>query len=223
MAVVAVDRVDGLDRALLLAGAVGSLVSQCWETGALRCTHPRDGHIGDIESWWAWRDHLDRVQDPNIATLKREADCEIARILRCCESRWEPKRPPPRLVPGRVGSGAGADGRRRPAPWPSIARRRERMFGRWSSCEPEAATAADALRKDGDAVLAGREEVMPFTSSPGGDSDNTAVTATTSIAANAHAKALQRAVDCTGERSLATTTPDALREDAECRDALRQN
>ena len=31
----------------------------------------------------AWRDHLDRVQDPNIATLKREADCEIARILRC--------------------------------------------------------------------------------------------------------------------------------------------
>ena len=39
MAVVAVDRVDGLDGALLLAGAVGSLVSQCWETRALRCTH----------------------------------------------------------------------------------------------------------------------------------------------------------------------------------------
>ena len=33
----------------------------------------------------AWRDHLDRVQDLNVATLKREADCEIARILRCCE------------------------------------------------------------------------------------------------------------------------------------------
>jgi len=27
---------------------------------------------------------------------------EIARILRCCEARWEPKRPA-RLVPGRVG------------------------------------------------------------------------------------------------------------------------
>ena len=34
MAVVAVDRADGLDGALLLAGAVGSLVSQCWETRA---------------------------------------------------------------------------------------------------------------------------------------------------------------------------------------------
>jgi len=57
--------------------------------------------MAKIESWWAWRDHLDHIQDPNIATLKREADCEIARILRC-ESRWEPKRPA-RLVPGRVG------------------------------------------------------------------------------------------------------------------------
>ena len=34
MGVVAVDRVEGLDGALLLAGAVGSLVSQCWETRA---------------------------------------------------------------------------------------------------------------------------------------------------------------------------------------------
>ena len=65
---------------------------------------PERWPYGEIESWWAWRDHLDRVQDPNIATLKREADCEIARILRCCESRWEPKRP--RLVPGRVGTGS---------------------------------------------------------------------------------------------------------------------
>ena len=46
---------------------------------------PERWPYGEIESWWAWRDHLDRVQDPNIATLKREADCEIARILRCCE------------------------------------------------------------------------------------------------------------------------------------------
>ena len=27
-----------------------------------------------------------------MATLKREADCEIARIVRCTKNRWEPKR-----------------------------------------------------------------------------------------------------------------------------------
>ena len=48
---------------------------------------PERWPYGEIESWWAWRDHLDRVQDPNIATLKREADCEIARILRGDEDR----------------------------------------------------------------------------------------------------------------------------------------
>ena len=85
---------------------------------------PERWPYGEIESWWAWRDHLDRVQDPHIATLKREADCEIARILRCCKSRWEPKRP---WCRGGWGPGAGADGRSRPAPWPSIARRRERV------------------------------------------------------------------------------------------------
>src|SRR5829696_3786913 len=69
---------------------------------------PERWPFGDIESWWAWRDHLDRVQDLNIATLKREADCEIARILRCCEARWEPKRP--RLVPPRTGAGSGVRG-----------------------------------------------------------------------------------------------------------------
>ena len=58
---------------------------------------------------------------------------------------------------------------------------------------------------------------------PGGDGDNTTVTSTTTIAANAHAKALQRAVDRAGERSLAAAAPDALREDAECRDPLCQN
>src|SRR5829696_3138264 len=104
MGVVAVDRVDGLDGALLLARAVGSLVSQSGNRSPPMHA-PERWPYGEIESWWAWRDHLDRVQDPNIATLKREADCEIARILRCCESRWEPKRPRPRLVPGRVGTG----------------------------------------------------------------------------------------------------------------------
>src|SRR5215213_1511920 len=45
---------------------------------------------------------------PHIAKFKREADCEIARILRCCEARWEPKRP--RLVPPRTGAGSGVRG-----------------------------------------------------------------------------------------------------------------
>ena len=52
----------------------------------------------DSEATWRhWRDHLDTLQDPNVATLKREADAELARILRCQEGRWEPKRPS--LVP----------------------------------------------------------------------------------------------------------------------------
>ena len=46
---------------------------------------PERWPLSQAEDWWAWRDHLDQVQDPNIVTLKREADCEIARILRCCE------------------------------------------------------------------------------------------------------------------------------------------
>ena len=69
---------------------------------------PERWPYGDIESWWAWRDHLDHIQDPNIATLKREADCEIARILRCCESRWEPKRP--RAGAAAHGAGSGVRG-----------------------------------------------------------------------------------------------------------------
>ena len=52
----------------------------------------------DFEATWRlWRDHLDTLEVPNVATLKREADAELARILRCQEGRWEPKRPA--LVP----------------------------------------------------------------------------------------------------------------------------
>ncbi len=97
----------------------------------------------------------------------------------------------------------------------------ERLVG--GHCAGQAAAAADALREDGDAVLAGRGDGAAVCAIPGGDGDNTAVTSTTTIAANAHAKALQRTVDRAGERSLAAAAPDALREDAECRDALRQN
>ena len=95
----------------------------------------------------------------------------------------------------------------------------ERLVG--GHCAGQAATAADALREDGDAVLAGRGDGAAAI--PGGDGDNTAVTTTTTIAANAHTKTLQRTVDRAGERSLAAAAPDALRKDPECRDALRQN
>ncbi|MFL5198643.1 MAG: hypothetical protein ACJ8BE_17255 [Microvirga sp.] len=54
-------------------------------------------------TWRAWRDHLDQVREPplHIGALKRDADAEIARIVRCREGRWEPKRP--QLVPPRAG------------------------------------------------------------------------------------------------------------------------
>jgi hypothetical protein len=91
--------VEILSTRLAARSRCGRLSLRRWES---TMHAPERWPFGDIESWWAWRDHLDRVQDLNIATLKREADCEIARILRCCESRWGPKRPA-RLVPGRVG------------------------------------------------------------------------------------------------------------------------
>ena len=97
----------------------------------------------------------------------------------------------------------------------------ERFVG--GHCADQAAAAADALREDGDAVLAGRGDGAAARTIPGGDGDNTAVTSATTIAANAHAEALQRTVDRAGERSLAAAAADALREDAECRDALRQD
>lgn len=61
-------------------------------------------------TWRAWRDHLDQVPEPplHIGALKRDADAEIARIVRCREGRWEPKRP--QLVPPRTGAGSGVRG-----------------------------------------------------------------------------------------------------------------
>ena len=52
--------------------------------------------------WRLWRGHLDHVQMPNRAALKREADAEIARIVRCRYGGREPKRPaavPPQRLP----------------------------------------------------------------------------------------------------------------------------
>ena len=58
--------------------------------------------------WRLWRELLDEPLPepvPHIATLKREADAEIARIARCTEAKWEPKRPA--LVPERIVAGSG--------------------------------------------------------------------------------------------------------------------
>ena len=38
---------------------------------------PEPWPYADLEAWRDWRTHLDDAQDPNVATLKREADCGI--------------------------------------------------------------------------------------------------------------------------------------------------
>ena len=64
---------------------------------------PEPWPFSSEQTWRDWREHLDYAPDPNVATLKREADCEIARIVRCREGLWEgPHRPA--LVPELVGS-----------------------------------------------------------------------------------------------------------------------
>jgi|GEM_PF-6925153 len=43
---------------------------------------PERWPVSNAETWRSWRDYLDRIEDlPNIATLKREADCEIRRVF----------------------------------------------------------------------------------------------------------------------------------------------
>ena len=69
---------------------------------------PSDGHMATARTGGPGAITLTTSNTSNIATLKREADCEIARILRCCEARWEPERP--RLVPPRTGAGSGVRG-----------------------------------------------------------------------------------------------------------------
>jgi hypothetical protein len=46
---------------------------------------PRPWPYDDPKTWQVWRDHLDHLQVPHIAALKREADAELARIARCLE------------------------------------------------------------------------------------------------------------------------------------------
>jgi len=58
---------------------------------------PERWPASDVETWGAWRDYLDRIEDPHVETLKREAEAELARIVRCTGSKRESRRPS--LVP----------------------------------------------------------------------------------------------------------------------------
>ena len=58
---------------------------------------PQPWPFSGITELRAWRDYLEHAQLANAATLRREADAEIARALRCQEGRRQPKRPA--LVP----------------------------------------------------------------------------------------------------------------------------
>src|SRR5215218_2103187 len=64
---------------------------------------PERWPLSPADSWLAWREHLNRFEGLHAETLKREAEAEMARILRCQAER--PRRPS--LVPERVGSGGG--------------------------------------------------------------------------------------------------------------------
>src|SRR5829696_2361624 len=49
--------------------------------------------------WRLWRTHLDHLEAvPHIDTLKRAADAEIARIVRCREGHWGAPHRPARAV-----------------------------------------------------------------------------------------------------------------------------
>ena len=86
-----------------------------------------------------------------------------------------------------------------------------------------AAAAAHALREDGDAVLAGRADKAVAGAVSRRDADGAAVAARAAIAADPDRNAFQRAADRSGHRTFAAAAADALREDADSRDALGQD
>ena len=71
---------------------------------------PERWPLSQAEDWWAWRDHLAHIQDPNIATLKRVRDCEDLAVLRGQVGAPLGVTPAKRLPPsvaGRAGWRAG--------------------------------------------------------------------------------------------------------------------
>ena len=54
--------------------------------------------MSNSRDWRLWRGHLDHVQMPDRAALKREADAEIARIVRCRYGGREPSGQLPRRL-----------------------------------------------------------------------------------------------------------------------------
>jgi hypothetical protein len=53
---------------------------------------PQPWPFSSETDWRLWRGYLDHVQVPHLPTLKREADAEIARIVRGRAGKGEPKR-----------------------------------------------------------------------------------------------------------------------------------
>ena len=95
----------------------------------------------------------------------------------------------------------------------------ERFVG--GHCADQAAAAADALREDGDAVLAGCGDGAAAIA--GGDGDRTAIAGGAAIAADADRQALERAADDARHGPIAAAAADALRDDAEGGDTLGQD
>jgi hypothetical protein len=63
---------------------------------------PERWPLSPADSWLAWREHLNRFEGLHAETLKREAEAEMARILRC-----QAERPRPARLWCRSGLGAG--------------------------------------------------------------------------------------------------------------------
>src|SRR5829696_1000696 len=116
-AILADDNAAGVISAEVPGGNAG--IGACWASSTCgrryrhlaareRCGRslpmraPQPWPFSSETDWRLWRGHLDDVQMPHLATLKREADAEIARIVRCRYGRREPKRPaavPPQRLP----------------------------------------------------------------------------------------------------------------------------
>jgi len=85
---------------LLLEDAVAGSFKKLDGTCPMRA--PQPWPCSSETDWRLWRSHLDHAQMPHVATLKREADAEITRIVRCRYGGREPKRPaavPPQRLP----------------------------------------------------------------------------------------------------------------------------
>src|SRR4051794_30194791 len=76
---------DPGDRAREPTPKIQGLRVAPFRNGALAMQMPQPWPFSGITELRAWRDYLEHAQLANAATLRREADAEIARALRCQE------------------------------------------------------------------------------------------------------------------------------------------